>query len=564
MDTDGPMVQPASIVAEPLTYYEAAVAAIRQSDLEHPGKPLLESFVDDAIDHDLAAAFLLTRLSREGNASEPDMGAFLADWKRTIALFVRDGVCEAPDRNLVASVTRRDGGKCRITGRSGSFWDPLVVVPILPRIKLADVDVEDSPCHQMLGAFLTPKIRDLLLSDTEEESYKRVENHWLLRKSAAAAFAQGYFQLSFKRRSRYAVLKILRGGPRYPAILDKVDDFRRGSFVDASASKIKLPNPWALEVLSHFATPLRWTYIAQEIASKQCKEAYGVSSSPFPFSDTCAAILKIVLRGVPGIIRIATYCILESLGARIYGVTESSYVQKLPFGLYLKVVSSARRESLANEYATLELIRRHMNIPVPRALDLVSNSSYSYLLTTQIPGYNLGLCIDTMSDEDTTALVHDLRRHMIALRAVPRPLGWKHAISNAVDGPCFDYRLNTALNHDEARREVVGPFLTEDDFNATLRCGALPEVVHRSGHEIVFTHGELSLRNILVDEHGRLAGIVDWENAGWFPEYWDYTKAHFVTKFRQRWLGMVDGIFGQFGDYGHELGIERELWNYRF
>ncbi|KAK4248583.1 hypothetical protein C7999DRAFT_30945 [Corynascus novoguineensis] len=107
-----------------------------------------------------------------------------------------------------------------------------------------------------------------------------------------------------------------------------------------------------------------------------------------------------------------------------------------------------------------------------------------------------------MSDQDAAVLVRDLRRHMMALRAVPRPLGWKHAISNAADGPGFDYRIDMRLVYDEARGEVVGPFLSEKDFNETLRCGALPGVVHRGGHEMVFTDGNLNLR--------RLAGIVDW------------------------------------------------------
>ncbi|KAL2173706.1 kinase-like domain-containing protein [Thermothelomyces heterothallicus CBS 202.75] len=421
----------------------------------------------------------------------------------------------------------------------------------------------------MLGAFLTPELRDRLLFDAENKSYGRIENHWLLRRSAADAFAQGYFQLSFYKKSKYEVSKILTGGPRYPPILDQVKDFRRASFVDSSRSNINIPKCWALEILSRFAIPLRWTYIAQEIAGNQRKQSYAAFLSPFSstltlLSDTCATILKTLWLLVPGAMRIRMYRSLASLGARMYGFTDSPNVQQLPFGLYLKRVSLARRESLVNEHAALELVRRHTNVPIPRALDLISDSSHIYLLTTRIPGYKLGLCIDTMSDEDTARLVHELRRHIAALRVIPRPLGWKHAISSAVDGPCFDYRINAALDYDENRGDVVGPFLSEDDFNETLRCGALPEVVHRGGHKMVFTHGDLNLRNILVDGHGRLAGIVDWENAGWFPEYWDNTKAYFVTKLDQRWLGMVDDVFRQFGDFGQELQTERELWNYCF
>ncbi|KAI1946166.1 hypothetical protein LOZ53_002619 [Ophidiomyces ophidiicola] len=43
-------------------------------------------------------------------------------------------------------------------------------------------------------------------------------------------------------------------------------------------------------------------------------------------------------------------------------------------------------------------------------------------------------------------------------------------------------------------------------------------------HEIRFTHGDLSPRNILADDSGHIAAIVDWEWAGWFPEYWDVAR----------------------------------------
>ena len=45
-----------------------------------------------------------------------------------------------------------------------------------------------------------------------------------------------------------------------------------------------------------------------------------------------------------------------------------------------------------------------------------------------------------------------------------------------------------------------------------------------SRNEIVFTHGDLDPRNILVEE-GHVTGIVDWEQSGWYPGYWEYVKA---------------------------------------
>ncbi|KAK3290932.1 kinase-like domain-containing protein [Chaetomium fimeti] len=546
--------------------YEAALAAIRESGLEHPDGPLLESFVEQFADHDRAAAYLL---NLNTNTHMPDLRAFVEEWKRIIAIFMRNTVSEAPDKHVIDSVTKRDGGKCCITGTPGSFWDPLVIVPILPRIEPANVATRS--CREILDAFLTPKLKDWLLSESAEgKLFDRVENHWLVRKSAATAFAQGYFQLSFGKGSEYyEVLKNWTGGPHFPSILDEVDDFRPATFANHPSSNIKIPSRSNLEILSHFATPARWMYVSRHIAAKRLRQCRTSPPSPFSsiltcLSQTSATIMRTIWLYVPGSIRIRTYRGLASVGARIFGVTDSPNVQQLPFGLYLKMVNLATRgESLVNEYAALELVRRYSDLPVPRALDLVSDSSDIYLLTTRIPGHKLGLCLDSMSDHDTTILVDDLRRHLAALREIPRPQAWKYAIANAAGGPCFDYRINAAQD-DNVEAGFVGPFLNEHDFNETLRCGAVPEVVHHGGHRMVFTHGDVNMRNVLVDDDGKLSGVVDWENAGWFPEYWDYTKAFFVTRHNSRWLGIVEEVFGHFGNFQGELATERELWNYCF
>ena len=50
------------------------------------------------------------------------------------------------------------------------------------------------------------------------------------------------------------------------------------------------------------------------------------------------------------------------------------------------------------------------------------------------------------------------------------------------------------------------------------------KAVHlRGGHRIVFTHGDLAPRNITVQD-GKIVGVVYWEDAGWYPEYWEYVK----------------------------------------
>lgn len=38
-----------------------------------------------------------------------------------------------------------------------------------------------------------------------------------------------------------------------------------------------------------------------------------------------------------------------------------------------------------------------------------------------------------------------------------------------------------------------------------------------------FTHGDLNCQNIIV-RNGELAGILDWESAGYFPVWWEYAS----------------------------------------
>jgi aminoglycoside phosphotransferase (APT) family kinase protein len=42
----------------------------------------------------------------------------------------------------------------------------------------------------------------------------------------------------------------------------------------------------------------------------------------------------------------------------------------------------------------------------------------------------------------------------------------------------------------------------------------------KHNHGIVFAHGDLHPGNILIHD-GRVAAILDWEMAGWYPEYWE-------------------------------------------
>lgn len=43
-------------------------------------------------------------------------------------------------------------------------------------------------------------------------------------------------------------------------------------------------------------------------------------------------------------------------------------------------------------------------------------------------------------------------------------------------------------------------------------------------YPVVFTYADIAARNIMI-RAGRFIAILDWELAGWYPEYWEYIFA---------------------------------------
>ena len=59
-------------------------------------------------------------------------------------------------------------------------------------------------------------------------------------------------------------------------------------------------------------------------------------------------------------------------------------------------------------------------------------------------------------------------------------------------------------------------------------------------------------------KNGKITGIIDWEFAGWYPEYWNYTKVHYGHRpIRQDFYDVFDKTATT---YPTELTAERAIW----
>lgn len=132
------------------------------------------------------------------------------------------------------------------------------------------------------------------------------------------------------------------------------------------------------------------------------------------------------------------------------------------------------------------------------------------------------------------------------------------AVGNSLGGPVHDNGVFGG--------SPEGPFATEEEFSSILRYSDDPG---RQGHDVVFTHADLNPRNILISLYNlrdgtrgwRVSGIVDWEFAGFYPEYWDYTESLFEGfRWSKRLCDLFHGIFMGIKDYSKEFDVEKRAW----
>lgn len=74
-----------------------------------------------------------------------------------------------------------------------------------------------------------------------------------------------------------------------------------------------------------------------------------------------------------------------------------------------------------------------------------------------------------------------------------------------------------------------------------------------NSHRIAFAHGDLQPKIIMVERVGSRGGspqfritLLDWESAGWYPEFWDFCNAAIACRSKPNWLELVPAILEQY------------------
>lgn len=179
--------------------------------------------------------------------------------------------------------------------------------------------------------------------------------------------------------------------------------------------------------------------------------------------------------------------------------------------LYLKTHPRSPHFSFAHEVSILQWLSE--KLPVPHVQHYLTDAEYEYLLLSEVPGDN---CVDAIARLESDRLVELLA---LGLRQI-------HQV-NIAECP-FDERIESKL--ERARYRVEQGLVDETDFDEE-RLGMTAQEVYAflennrpTAHDLVFTHGDYCLPNILL-QGANISGFIDLDRAGIADRYNDLAIA---------------------------------------
>ncbi|KAJ5509996.1 Aminoglycoside phosphotransferase [Penicillium expansum] len=216
------------------------------------------------------------------------------------------------------------------------------------------------------------------------------------------------------------------------------------------------------------------------------------------------------------------------------------------------------------EAEALKFIRSKTSIPVPEVYNAYVDKTIDrgVIVMEYIEGEVLRDVLQDMDDMRRQKIISELQQFMSELRSI------EGDFIGSIDGSACEDPVFCA------EQGGFGPYKTENEFNdGLIRAMTINEtnswVNHVSklirampSHLTVLTHADFSPRNIIVRDD-RVVGILDWEMAGFYPEYWEYIKAMYHQDWQSCWVGdgIVDTVLNPFY-LGHAvmLHMQEVVW----
>ncbi|KAJ0162675.1 hypothetical protein CTA2_4196 [Colletotrichum tanaceti] len=247
---------------------------------------------------------------------------------------------------------------------------------------------------------------------------------------------------------------------------------------------------------------------------------------------------------------------------RAYSVTamwrQRRLAARITFESPEEVRKWGRSWRLRREVEAMAHVRRETSILVPAIIDVCLDDDPAKenccFVMERLPGRQMDVAWPEMDDKARSETVRQLRAYLDELHQLrPSDPGF---IGSVTGGPAYDHRITNM--------RTCGPFASVAEFHdflvAPVRKSPRPEwfAKYRSQlpdtYDVRFSHADLSWENILVDgSTGRVTGILDWEMAGYWPEWWEYSKA---VRSAGWWIDIMKQVMVE---YPREADLDSDL-----
>ncbi|CAK7209802.1 hypothetical protein SCUCBS95973_000564 [Sporothrix curviconia] len=175
-------------------------------------------------------------------------------------------------------------------------------------------------------------------------------------------------------------------------------------------------------------------------------------------------------------------------------------------------------------------------VSVPKVYAIYTVGKYNFIVMEYVEGDTLASVWPSLSAETKKSIGQQLRTAMDALRSLPSPGYYGRVGRNPYEDTIF---WTSPDDNVSPPGLICGPHESEEEVNnamvakflynkgppekAVFYRRTLPLIFH--GHRPVFSHNDLQTKNLILRPDGKLT-IIDWEVAGWYPDYWEYAMAH--------------------------------------
>lgn len=233
----------------------------------------------------------------------------------------------------------------------------------------------------------------------------------------------------------------------------------------------------------------------------------------------------------------------HKLGARIFYVPSRQCILKA--GSFVSM----------SEAEAMRFISKNTTVPVPQVHDAHVEDGVGYIFMSKLPGQPLGKVWPELSKEQRTSIAAQLRSYVMQ---------WQSFRGNYFGAleqqPCREIFFHHLCLLPPYERQY-GPYFSRDDYNEGLveaivnsrpkgesqlgekEMTFIEKIRSLTGDTAIFTHGDLHLENILVNDEFIVTGIIDWGMAGYSFEDRDYAEARIRAR-DPDWIETLHEIFG--------------------